>query len=238
MGDLPLLDRIAQGDRSVNLGDLANLLSFSPDLVYRVAFQEADAKVELLAVGDEHLGHRWGFNSATEQAITVESHANYLELTAAQGEIDEENESGDMQQTQVSIGAVADGFPLFRLLDHDNNRQLTLRERRSIETFLKSLDRNDDGQIDGSEIPHAIRLAVTLGPQSHVHLAEAIAAQREHGEAAESTAPDWFVGMDRNRDGDLSRREFQGSPRQFAKYDKDGDGLISLLEIQSAESKN
>lgn len=238
LGDLPLLERIAQGDHSVNLGDLANLLSFTPDMVYRVTFEKADAKVELLAVGGENIDNGWSFHSATERAITLESHATYMELTAAQGEIDEANESGDMQQTQVSIGAVADGFPLFRLLDHDNNRQLTLRERRSIDSFLKSLDRDDDGQIEGSEIPTAIRLAVTLGPQSHVHLANAIAAQREHGEVAESAAPDWFVGMDRNRDGDLSRREFQGSPRQFAKYDKDGDGLISLLEIQAAESKN
>ncbi len=236
--ELSLLDRIASGDQSVSTADLANLLSLTPDLVYRVAFAKSDAKVKLLAAGSDTSGESWGFQFATEQAITVARRETYMELTAAQGEIDEENESGDMQQTQISIGAVADGYPLFRLLDHDNNRQLTLREWRDLQNFLTGLDVNEDGQVDSAEIPIAIRLAVTHGPQSHVHLANAIAAQRDHGEASKAEAPDWFVGMDRNRDGDLSRREFQGSPRQFAKYDRDGDGLISRLEVEQSASKN
>lgn len=248
-GDLPLLDRIAQGDRSISTRDLANLLSSTPDLVYRVTFESEDAHVVLLATteADASAGGAvsaeqpsevtWDYHSATKQAITVERHGTYMELTAAQGEIDKENASGDMQQTQVSIGAVVDGFPLFRLLDHDNNRQLTLRERRSIGEFLRGLDSNSDGNVDRSEVPTAIRLAVTHGPQAHVHLANAVAAQREHEGATPVEAPDWFVGMDRNRDGDLSRREFQGSPRQFAKYDQDSDGLISLSEVQKSVSK-
>ncbi len=236
--ELPLLDRIASGDRSVSTADLANLLSLNPDLVYRVAFAKKDAKVKLLATGSDSGGDSWGFQFATDAAITVARRETYMELTAAQGEIDEENESGDMQQTQISIGAVADGYPLFRLLDHDNNRQLTLREWRNLESFLTGLDLNEDGQVESTEIPTAIRLAITHGPQSHVHLANAIAAQRDHGEASKAEAPDWFVGMDRNRDGDLSRREFQGSPRQFAKYDRDGDGLISRLEVEQSASKN
>jgi hypothetical protein len=41
--------------------------------------------------------------------------------------------------------------------------------------------------------------------------------------------------MDRNRDGDVSRREFLGTDEEFRKIDTDGDGLISLQEAIAAE---
>jgi Ca2+-binding EF-hand superfamily protein len=42
--------------------------------------------------------------------------------------------------------------------------------------------------------------------------------------------PAWFHGMDRNKDGDVSRREFLGTDAQFRKWDRNGDGLISKSE--------
>lgn len=243
VGPLPLIERIGHGDRTVELADLMNLLSLEPDLVYRVAFENEDATLQLLAIGnhnstDDSGSQSWQLHSSTNEVVTIERRETYMELTAAQGEIDEENASGDMQQTQVSVGAVVDGYPLFRLLDHDNNRQLTLRERRSIDSLLAKLDRNGDGQIDRSERPTGIRLTVTLGPFSHQHLAQAVAAQRPHDDTSVVAAPDWFVGMDRNNDGDLSRREFQGSPTQFAQFDRNDDGLISAAEVQANSAKN
>lgn len=47
-------------------------------------------------------------------------------------------------------------------------------------------------------------------------------------------APEWFQKMDRNADGDVSRREFTGSPAQFQRVDADGDGLISREEARAA----
>ena len=41
--------------------------------------------------------------------------------------------------------------------------------------------------------------------------------------------------MDRNGDGDVSRREFLGTPEEFKKLDLDGDGLISREEAEKAE---
>jgi hypothetical protein len=41
--------------------------------------------------------------------------------------------------------------------------------------------------------------------------------------------------MDRNRDGDVSPKEFLGTREQFRRLDADGDGLISLAEAIRAE---
>jgi len=43
--------------------------------------------------------------------------------------------------------------------------------------------------------------------------------------------------MDRNRDGDLSPREFLGPKAEFRKLDADGDGLIDGVEAQAANPR-
>jgi len=45
-----------------------------------------------------------------------------------------------------------------------------------------------------------------------------------------SAGPKWFLRMDRNRDGDISRREFLGSRAQFSRLDRDKDDLIDPSE--------
>ncbi len=44
--------------------------------------------------------------------------------------------------------------------------------------------------------------------------------------------PDWFHKMDRNHDGDVSRREFLGPRDQFDRLDRDKDGLIDADEAR------
>jgi len=48
--------------------------------------------------------------------------------------------------------------------------------------------------------------------------------------AALTAGPECFRQMDRNRDGDLSRREFLGPRTQFDRLDRDRDGLIDPEE--------
>ncbi len=217
--------------------EVSSLLSLPADMMVRVSFANAKAKVALLATKDG-TDPSWRLQSSSGYVITVVRQETYLELSAAQGiAINPADTHSDMKQTQIAIGAVVDGRPLFRLLDHDNNQKLTPREQRGTRDFLIALDQNQDGQLKAKEMPTAIRLAVTHGPKVHQHLAQAVAAQREHSASPALQAPVWFVGMDRNHDGDLSQREFQGNPVQFAKFDRNGDGLISRAEVQETETQ-
>jgi Ca2+-binding EF-hand superfamily protein len=54
--------------------------------------------------------------------------------------------------------------------------------------------------------------------------------QRRRGEG-----PIWFDAMDRNQDGDLTPREFLGTPAQFQELDTNQDGLISRAEARAAK---
>ena len=47
--------------------------------------------------------------------------------------------------------------------------------------------------------------------------------------------PEWYQRMDRNGDGDVSRREFLSSRADFQRLDADADGLIDLSEAEKAK---
>jgi EF hand len=55
--------------------------------------------------------------------------------------------------------------------------------------------------------------------------------------ASRASAPVWFRKMDRNKDGDLSPREWLGTDEEFKAIDTDGDGLISADEAIAFEAK-
>jgi hypothetical protein len=56
------------------------------------------------------------------------------------------------------------------------------------------------------------------------------------GNRGQGSGPLWFRKMDRNNDGDVSAREFLGTPEQFRRIDSDGDGLISPAEARRADA--
>ena len=60
---------------------------------------------------------------------------------------------------------------------------------------------------------------------------------KQYEERPLTRGPLWFQKMDRNRDGDVSRKEFLGTDEQFKQIDTDGDGLISLEEAQRYDSR-
>jgi len=128
-------------------------------------------------------------------------------------------------QSQICRGqillSVYSGGGLFELLDADHNAGLSLRELRSAWQKLESASATVQDAVDLPRVPEGLLLIVSQGYPEQLARTPAV-------------GPEWFGKMDRNSDGDVSRREFTGSPTQFQRVDADGDGLISREEAAAA----
>jgi len=119
---------------------------------------------------------------------------------------------------QILVTALDLGPGLFELLDADGDGGLSPRELRTAAARLEKAGHMRDGVLDPATLPRTVRLTVSRG----------------HPRAAlprpERLGPEWFRAMDRNGDGDVSRREFAGPAAAFDKLDADGDGLLAPVE--------
>jgi len=130
--------------------------------------------------------------------------------------------------------SVADqGRAIFSLLDTNRDRRLGIRELRGTVTRISAWDRTGDGRIGATEVPHHYQLTLRRGQLAAINanpMAAASGMQAAAAEPATPPGPAWFRRMDRNRDGDVSRREFFGPRVEFRRLDRDGDGLIDPAE--------
>jgi Ca2+-binding EF-hand superfamily protein len=139
--------------------------------------------------------------------------------------------------------SIADqGKGLFDLLDKNGDGRLSVREMREAVKLIDKLDQNGDGLLESNEIPRRYVVSARRGPAGggNYGLGGVVAVSyggRMNRPVPQPTAgPMWFRKMDRNRDGDVSRREFLGSDELFKKIDLDGDGLISVEEAEKADA--
>jgi hypothetical protein len=85
------------------------------------------------------------------------------------------------------------------------------------------------------DIPRQFRLTVSRGQAVPVLGVPAGSSVSLPGRP-QGRGPLWFRKMDRNGDGDVSRREFLGSQADFERIDTDGDGLIDVQEAERADA--
>lgn len=116
------------------------------------------------------------------------------------------------------------GTGLFEVLDADHDGGLSVRELRTAWDGLKAAGCVTDGKFDRTKLPRHLLACV-----SHGHPQSPLGKPVRNG-------PDWFRAMDRNGDGDVSRREFTGPAELFDKLDLDGDGLLSVAEAEKAKN--
>src|SRR5262249_25439195 len=110
---------------------LRELESRAADVTMKISFNINDqnaAGVSVLGTGPEFSGSTNAV-TATANVVTLDVGADYVELSAAQGE-----KPGDAESAapQIAIGAAIDGNPLLRLLDRDNDGRLTRRKRQEL----------------------------------------------------------------------------------------------------------
>jgi hypothetical protein len=114
---------------------------------------------------------------------------------------------------------------LFEFLDADHDGSLSLRELRTAAGRLRKTGALAAGKFDAGRLPHQLLASVSRGhPQSNPG-------------PVRRTGPAWFLAMDRNRDGDVSRKEFTGPLDVFGTLDKNQDGLLDSSEAEQATQR-
>jgi Ca2+-binding EF-hand superfamily protein len=120
-------------------------------------------------------------------------------------------------------------------LDTSGDGRLSIRELRTAGERLKTFDADGDGRITRREIPRQFAVTIGRGNGGYGYAAVSGGFRLAGAPAAASGARNWFTSMDRNGDGDISPREFLGTPEQFRKLDADGDSLVDRREADAAK---
>jgi Ca2+-binding EF-hand superfamily protein len=147
---------------------------------------------------------------------------------------------GKAVASSVVLTITDQGRGLFEMLNSHHDGRLRQRELKLAWARLASWDRDGDGAISRTEIPHQFQLRMSQGPTTDLQLAAGAAipiAAAEPPAPQKSKGPLWFQKMDRNGDGEISLREWLGTKEDFKRIDTNSDGVISVEEAERADAQ-
>jgi Ca2+-binding EF-hand superfamily protein len=130
--------------------------------------------------------------------------------------------------------------PLFALLDENLDRRITAREFAVAAERLQEFDQNGDGVLDARELDllsrFRVKFAFAVPPAVRPEQNTAMISQRRMPVIGSTSrpGPTWFLNMDRNRDGEVTWREFLGPREAFERLDIDGSEWIDAAEAEQA----
>ena len=127
--------------------------------------------------------------------------------------------------SRCQMSVANEGRNLFDNLDLNHDGRITPRELRNAPERARTWDVNADSKISPDEIPAHFQIVFGRA-QPEIPGRDTSAIIGPASLPASTTGPGWFQRMDRNHDGEISRREFLGPRPLFDRYDKNGDGVI------------
>jgi len=138
---------------------------------------------------------------------------------------------------RVVLSVSDESRSLFDFLDTRPDGRLSPRELNAAANRLRELDRNHDGRITLPELVTRVSVEAEIGTPTEPMRSIRPAPMRDQRAPAviPELGPEWFRRMDRNYDGDVSRREFIGPREVFDRLDRDHDGLLSPEEAADAK---
>lgn len=133
----------------------------------------------------------------------------------------------DGARCQVVLELRDGGKSLFDLLNRDGSTLTRVELERAA----------GHRPMTRADVPATYRLTYRRRPLATsfagMPLVNPSVAEKPTEKDSPKVGPKWFLAMDRNGDGVVTREEFVGRPERFAALDKDGDGRITAAEAES-----
>lgn len=131
---------------------------------------------------------------------------------------------------------------LFPLIDSQGDARISRRELERLPSLVEQWDRNGDGRFDLSEQPERYQINIRTGADRIQYFGQfvlnaSVSTPRREQAVAPAGAPTWFLKMDLNGDGELTRPEFLGTATEFASFDSDADGVITPEEAGAVQTE-